>query len=657
MRSLACLVFAALMLFGLGCSDGGTTPRPVDSGTIDSGRPPTDGGGGTCSPSRTNCMGVCVLLETNPAHCGACGNACAADETCGGGMCRVAMTCPAGQDDCGDGCVPLSGDDHCGRCGNACDEGESCMDGSCQPAMCATGQTRCGATCTDTNTDGANCGACDNACASDQMCTAGVCESACPAGQDPCSIMDGMGMRTVCVDLGTDSEHCDACGDTCPAGQSCETGTCKCPTGTTDCGGVCVSFDTDAANCGACGTTCATGQACVAGLCECPSGQTECDGACVNTEVDDTNCGACGTTCTTPAETCVSGVCATACGAGVVDCGGACVDIATDRNHCGACDNMCGAGLSCGAGVCGPSNDDRTNAIAVPLPGDGREALVTGTTTGATRDGATISGCSANGPNVWYSVTIPSRGVLWVDTAAPVYEYDTAIFITDDTGTPVSVTGGTSTADGLCNDDCCDGSGDFTDFRQSCAGGTLPAGTYNISVGGFTASSVGDFTLHVQFLPQTGFLYSTRLDGVGTTTDTLLVGTSEAADMCAGGFSSRSGEDMRWFASCGERLPLVSTCAADGGAFERENSGDLYDPVMYVVSAETGTQVACNDDGPSALNCTGVGGDSAGFGSRISDVMVNRGVHALFIDSRGLGGSGMNYSMRYDVPAIPDVAP
>ena len=64
-------------------------------------------------------------------------------------------------------------------------------------------------------------------------------------------------------------------------------------------------------------------------------------------------------------------------------------------------------------------------------------------------------------------------------------------------------------------------------------------------------------------------------------------------------------------------------------------------------------EVACNDDGPFLLNCVGTGGDSANFGSRISAGSTNRGVNAVFIDSRGAGGSGMNYSMRYDIPTVP----
>jgi hypothetical protein len=254
---------------------------------------------------------------------------------------------------------------------------------------------------------------------------------------------------------------------------------------------------------------------------------------------------------------------------------------------------------------------------------------------------------------VWYRVDLPTRGVLWVDTAGS--SYDTALFITNSSGVAVpGQPGSLFPVDGLCNDDCCRGQGDFTSTVQSCSTGVFSAGTYYISVGGFGTSSAGSFTLHVQFLPDTGFMYSTRLANVGTTTSTVLVGTSEAADMCAGGFSSRSGEDMRWFASCGGTIEQdLSLCPEDGGTWERMDAGGTYDPVLYVRSAQNGMEVACDDDGPPTVNCRGTGGDSANFGSRLvgaDAVNAPRGVSAIFIDSRGTGGSGMNYQLSYDIP-------
>ena len=653
MKSFAWFALVSILIVAGGCGDdsGPITPR-TDGGGTDAAR--VDGGR-MCVAGRVECGGVCVDTNSNPAHCGACGNACGATETCDSGSCREMTRCSPGEEDCGSGCVDVGMNDlHCGRCGNACSVGESCMDGACQPDTCPTGEERCGAACTDTDTDNANCGACDAPCEVGEMCAGGSCSSACAMDETLCTVTDGDGgMMSICVDTDASTVHCGGCNMACDAGQVCNGGTCECPADTVDCDGVCADTDTDSMHCGMCDNACPMGQSCSGGSCECPGGLEACGAACVNTDTDNANCGTCDTTCTTPAETCVMGSCMSACGAGQVMCGAMCVDLNTDRNNCGACTNACAAAAACVSGVCRPENDERTDATDVLLPTDGTEATLMGSTDDATRDGPTISGCAANGPNVWYAVTLATRGVLWVDTAGS--SYDTAVFITNGAGDPVSVSGGTTTNPGLCNDDCCGGDGDFTSGLQSCAGGALAAGTYYISVGGYSTTSTGDFTLHVQFLPDTGFLYGSRLDGVGTTTNTVLVGTSEAEDMCAGGFSSRSGEDMRWFASCGTGLEqTLSTCAADGGTYTRADSmGSSFDPVMYVRSGQTGAEVACNDDGPSTLNCRGTGGDSANFGARLDMISIPRGIGAVFIDSRGLGGTGMRYSMSYDVGSVP----
>jgi len=647
MNYVRCFLFLSVLFAVIGCGDDDRGTIPPDGGRV-------DGAPTTCPTGRTSCGGACLDTQTSPANCGACGNACLATETCSAGSCVEPMMCPMGQQDCGSGCTDTSTDSmHCGRCGNPCDADDTCMDGSCQPAACASDQMRCGASCVDTQTDSANCGTCGTTCATSEMCTAGSCVSACPSGQTPCTVVEDMRMMTVCVDTATDASHCGTCNNACPMGQSCGGGTCNCPMGTTSCSGSCVDTSTDLSNCGMCGNACPMGQTCNSGTCGCSGGLTSCGGACVNTSVDNANCGMCGRTCSTPSQTCVSGTCMSACGMGQVMCSGMCVDLMTNPSHCGMCGMSCGTSVACVAGLCRPGNDVRAAAIPVTLPEGGGEATIMGSTTGATRDGPSISGCSANGPNVWYAVTLPARGVLWIDTAGS--SYDTAVFVTTSGGSAVSVTGGTTTNPGLCNDDCCTGRGDFTSRSQSCAGGALNAGTYHISVGGFGATSTGNFTLHVQFLPDVGYLYATRLASVGTTFDTSLVSTSEAVDMCAGGLSSRSGEDMRWFASCGMgELESFSLCSSDGGTYQRESLlGSDYDPVMYVRSGQTGTEVACNDDGGATFNCRGTGGDSANFGSRIWGVAVPRGVNAVFIDSRGTGGGGMNYSMRYQVSAVP----
>ena len=82
-------------------------------------------------------------------------------------------------------------------------------------------------------------------------------------------------------------------GGVCAAGGSCAEGQ-------TDCGGVCVDTCCNNQHCGACGNVCPAGETCFEGICGCPSGlccaegETICNGTCVATCCDNNNCGACG---------------------------------------------------------------------------------------------------------------------------------------------------------------------------------------------------------------------------------------------------------------------------------------------------------------------------------------------------------------------------
>jgi hypothetical protein len=70
-----------------------------------------------------------------------------------------------------------------------------------------------------------------------------------------------------CVNTLTDSSHCGGCGVPCTGGQSCQSGSCTCPTGQQFCGGACTDTSTDASYCGRCDTACAAGQTCQGGTC------------------------------------------------------------------------------------------------------------------------------------------------------------------------------------------------------------------------------------------------------------------------------------------------------------------------------------------------------------------------------------------------------
>lgn len=73
-------------------------------------------------------------MQTDPANCGACGNACF---FCSGGQCIFLQACLSPEVFCGDVCVNLQTDPaNCGACGAACGIIEPCIGGECQsPAL------------------------------------------------------------------------------------------------------------------------------------------------------------------------------------------------------------------------------------------------------------------------------------------------------------------------------------------------------------------------------------------------------------------------------------------------------------------------------------------------------------------------------------------
>jgi hypothetical protein len=139
-----------------------------------------------CRDGLTACGKRCRDLESDRAHCGACGNACRSGQTC-----------------CGGTCADLETDaDHCGECGRRCHQicnemkdgtvmcvGERCCDGgqcvvdttsnpehcgACHRA-CAAGETCCGSECIDLQADGNHCGGCFQECPGFMTCLAGQC--------------------------------------------------------------------------------------------------------------------------------------------------------------------------------------------------------------------------------------------------------------------------------------------------------------------------------------------------------------------------------------------------------------------------------------------------------------------------------------------------
>jgi hypothetical protein len=359
----------------------------------------------TCNAGFSDCNGNpadgCEAALNTLDHCGACGSSCSVANgaaSCESGSCQVA-TCNAGFSDCdgnpANGCeTRLDTNDNCGACGSACSVANgaaSCGGGTCQVAACNTGFSNCNGLASDgceadlRTTD--HCGACGNACApvpnGTNSCANGQCAIAtCNAGFGDCNNQYADGCES---STSTSTEHCGACGASCPAVQN-GTGTCtggqcaiaSCQAGFANCNGQlvdgCETPLSAVGSCGACGNVCSlpnANEACVSGTCAiatCDAGFADCDGNPVNgcetnTKTTIGSCGACGNVCSvangTPA--CVNGACAVAtCSTGFGNCnnnpGDGCeTNKNTSVDNCGACGAVCNlpnANEACISGAC-----------------------------------------------------------------------------------------------------------------------------------------------------------------------------------------------------------------------------------------------------------------------------------------------------------------
>lgn len=341
-----------------------------------------------------------------------------------------------------------------------------------------------------------------------------------------------------------------------------------------------------------------------------------------------------------------------------------CVNPQTDNMNCGGCGMACGAGTACTMGVCRPTNDLRAMGVAVALA-PGAEVTRTGSNRNATSD-APAGACGCTGNNVWYRVTVATDGVLYADTQgtqAGTGGFDSSILVTNAAGTILTA----GTGEQWCQDDNSTCSAVATwGLRDARVYGWVSAGTYDVAVGG---CAQGSYSLHLQFLPRSSsdYWYTTPLSGNGLTASTVLTTTSVSSSACGG---TASGEDARWFVTCGGQPQTFSLCRSDGVGFlglshpewERTNGTTSWDPSAYIRSGNTGGELTCNDDGTSmgGTDCHGydssMGGaivsTTANYGSRLNAITVPRGVASVFVDGRVAGG-GMHYRLLHRIVDAP----
>jgi hypothetical protein len=126
-RALAALALTAACVPELRSLDGTPETRAEETSSPDASAPSTTY---LYTPGTAYCDGSWAQLETDRAHCGACGVVCIAPQaTCVLGECR----CPGDRGlECDGRCVDLARDpEHCGACGRPCGRGGRCVDGAC----------------------------------------------------------------------------------------------------------------------------------------------------------------------------------------------------------------------------------------------------------------------------------------------------------------------------------------------------------------------------------------------------------------------------------------------------------------------------------------------------------------------------------------------
>ncbi len=145
-----------------------------------------------CKGGKKKCGKKCRDLQTDPLHCGSCGNRCDDDMVCRDGDCL----CPEGETECGETCCPSGQNCVDGQCEAdlcppqlVCPLGQACVDGDCTCPIAA-----CAAAIDPTNDEFEDC-FCAATVEGEQRCFANI---ACSSDPPACTTSSECGTGSAC---------------------------------------------------------------------------------------------------------------------------------------------------------------------------------------------------------------------------------------------------------------------------------------------------------------------------------------------------------------------------------------------------------------------------------------------------------------------------
>jgi hypothetical protein len=260
-------------------------------------------------------------------------------------------------------------------------------------------------------------------------------------------------------------------------------------------------------------------------------------------------------------------------------------------------------------GTLGTTQGSANNPCAGASGVSGQGTFI-GSTSGATNDGAGSCGSSGASPDVWYRFTAPAYiGGTLVASTCGTHDYgftdqgiDTVVSLID------GACGGTELA---CNDDAagvlaC--TGVLGANRDSAASAAIVAGqTVYIRVTTFSTTTQGPFMLNVRFTPANDSCAdAVDVSSGGTWAGQTLGAGNDGAASC--GMSATNPDVWYSFTACDSGVLHVDTC----GTHDTGGVDAGMDTVLSVFDSCGGSQLACNDDAPSAsLSCGAADGGIA----------------------------------------------